>query len=124
MSFSCDPTTDVGMVRILIADVDPTNSLFPDDYLTGLLNLEQGVVRYAAAQALEVMAASEVMVQKRIKLLDLETNGPAQSTELRQLAKQLRLSEENMAYFKIAEQVNDPFSARERIYKQFLRLRQ
>lgn len=122
--FTYDPTTDVGKVRLLCSDIDSTNALFQDEDLTALLNLEQGVVRYAAAQALEVMAASEVMVQKRIKLLDLETNGPAQSTELRQLAKQLRQSEENMAVFAIAEQVQDPFSARERIYKQFLRLRQ
>lgn len=121
MSFSYDPTTQVGQVRLLCSDIDPSNPLFQDEDLTAFLNLEQGYVRYAAAQALEVMAASEVMVQKRIKLLDLETNGPAQSTELRQLAKALRQSEENMAAFAIAEQVQNPFSARERIYKQFLR---
>jgi hypothetical protein len=124
MSFSYDPTTQVGQVRLLCSDIDSSNPFFQDEDLNAFLTLEQGFVRYAAAQALEVMAANEVMVQKRIKLLDLETNGPAQSAELRQLAKQLRQSEENMAVFAIAEQVQDPFSARERIWKQFLRLRQ
>jgi hypothetical protein len=124
MSFSYDPATQVGQVRLLCTDIDSSNPIFQDEDLNALLGLEAGVVRFAAAQALEIMAANEVMVQKRIKLLDLETNGPQQSTELRALANRLRKSEEEMAVFAIAEMVQDSFSARDRIWKQFLRLRQ
>ncbi len=82
------------------------------------------MIRYAAAAALDCIAASQVLIQKQIKLLDLTTDGATLSTELRALAKQLRDSEEDMAAFDVAEMVEDPYSARERIYKQWLRLRQ
>jgi hypothetical protein len=97
---------------------------FQDEEIQVFLNLEQQSLRYAAAAALDCMAASQALTLKQIKILDLETDGATLSKEMRALAKQLRDSEENMAAFDIAEMVQDPFSARERIYKQFLRLRQ
>jgi hypothetical protein len=121
VAFTYDPSTDVGRVRLLCSDVDSSNPIFQDEDLDALLGLESGAVRYAAAQALEIMAASEIMIQKRIKLLDLETDGPAQSAELRALAKSLRATEDLGGAFDIAEMVVDPFSARERVFKQFLR---
>jgi hypothetical protein len=126
LSFSYDPTTPLGQVRLLCGDTTATapGPLFQDEDLNALLTIEQGLVRYAAAQALELIAAREVLVQKHIKLSDLETDGPSQAKELRALAKALRDSEEAMGAFDFAEMVQDPFSARERIYKQFLRLRQ
>jgi hypothetical protein len=127
MSFSYDPSDQgVGTVRLMITDTTDVapGPIFQDEELEAFLTLEEGSLRYAAAAALDCMAASQLLVQKQIKILDLETDGATLSTELRALAKQLRDSEENMAAFDIAEQVFDPFGARERIYKQFLRLRQ
>ncbi len=122
--FTYDVATSVGQVRLLCSDTDAANPIFQDEELNALLTLEQGLVRYAAAQALELIASNEVQIQKKIKLMALETDGPTVSAELRKLAARLREAEESMAQFDIAEMVQDPFSARERIYKQFLRLRQ
>ena len=69
----------------------PTDSIVTiDAYLE--LNLVAGVpnVRLAAADALEAIAVSEVLVSKKIRTNDLTTDGPAVSAELRALAKQLR----------------------------------
>ena len=47
-------------------------------------------IRLAAADALETIAVSEVLVSKKIRTQDLTTDGPAVSAELRALAKRLR----------------------------------
>lgn len=124
MSFTYDTTTDAGRVRMLISDRDEQHALFTDEEIAAYLDLT-GSVYLAAAQALETVAASEIMIQKRIKTLDIETDGPSQARELRMLAKSLReqdmaLSEDG-AGFDIAEQVYDPFGKRERWTKQALR---
>jgi hypothetical protein len=127
VSFSYDPTDNgVGTIRLLITDTSNTapGPIFQDEELAMFLQLEQGSLNYAAAKALERIATSNALIQKQIKILDLETDGATLSAELRAIAKQLREDEENLAAFDIAEMVEDPFSARERIYKQWLRLRQ
>lgn len=128
MSFSYTPGDGdpISQVRLMITDTSDVapGPVFQDEEIGVFLAVEQGSVRYAAAAALDCMAASQLLTLKQIKILDLETDGATLSTELRAHAKQLRDSEENMAAFDFAEQVQDPFSARERIYKQFLRLRQ
>lgn len=125
MSFSYNPGDGgVGDVRLLIQDTDNTSEigpLFQDEEIQVFLNLEQGVVRYTAAALLETTATSTLLIEKKMKLQDLETDAPAVAQELRTLAAQLRTSEENMSYFAVAEMVNNSFGARERIYKQFQR---
>jgi hypothetical protein len=96
------------------------NPIFTDLEIQAFLDLNNQRPRLAAASALETIAANEVYVQKRIKILDLWTNGPSEATELRQLAKSLReqddigLGDED-PMFDIAEQVFDPFSERQRL---------
>jgi hypothetical protein len=85
-----DPTTDIGMVRLLITDVDSDNPLFTDGEITAFLALENGVVKLAAASALETIARSEVLISKKITTQDLSTDGPAVAAELRAQAKALR----------------------------------
>lgn len=77
-------------VRLLIADTDPTEQLLTDDQLLGLLEMNAGNIRLSAAEALEIIAASEVLVSKKIRTQDLQTDGPAVSAELRALAAGLR----------------------------------
>ncbi|MEV2239522.1 hypothetical protein [Micromonospora sp. NPDC049891] len=84
-----DPTTDVGMVRLLITDLSETDPLLTDAQLLALLAVEGGV-KLAAASALEVIARSEVLISKRITVNDLSTDGPAVAAELRASAKALR----------------------------------
>ena len=79
-------------VRVLIADPIPTDGdpLLSDDALAALLTLNGDDARLAAADALETIAVSEVLVSKKIRTQDLTTDGPAVSAELRALAKRLR----------------------------------
>lgn len=84
-----DPTTDIGMIRLLITDLDSTAPLFDDDQIQAFLTLE-GTVRLAAAVALETIATSEALISKKIKTQDLSTDGPAVAKELRERAAQLR----------------------------------
>lgn len=85
-----DPTTDLGMVRLLSADTDPDNPLLSDDELTALLAMEGGNVRLAAASSLEVIARSEALLSKKISTQNLSTDGPAVARELRESAALLR----------------------------------
>jgi hypothetical protein len=85
-----DYTTPVGQVRLLIADVDEDHLLLSDDQITGYLAIESGRVKRAAGKTLEAIATSEVLISKRIRTLDLQTDGPGVAAELRALAKQLR----------------------------------
>lgn len=86
----------VKQVRALIADLDTTNPIFTDEQLTTYLELndwdtsyKQGVYR-AAADGLDAIATSEVLVSKKIRTQDLSTDGPAVAAELRKQASALR----------------------------------
>lgn len=120
MAFTYNVSTDRGKVRLLITDVRESNPIFQDAEIDAFLSLNTSV-RLAAAAALECIAASEVLILKKIVNLDLETDGPAVAKELRELAKQLRSQEENIGAFDIAEQIQDPFTDREYWLKQALR---
>jgi len=61
-----------------------------DGDIDAFLALEGSNVKLAAAQALDTIASSEAMVQKRITLLDLQTDGPATARALRDHASALR----------------------------------
>ena len=129
MAFTYDVSTDRGKVRLLIGDTDESNvnaQVFQDADVDALLTLENADVRLAAAQALDSMAASEAMVQKVIRVMDLSTNGAATARVLMERAALLRRqvadgSGDFAGLFDWAEQVNDPFGARERIWRQALR---
>lgn len=79
----------IEQVRWLIADTGP-DRLIEDGQLSAFLTLNGGAPLLAAAQALEVIAVSEVLVGKKIRTQDLSTDGPAVSAELRALAKTYR----------------------------------
>lgn len=85
-----DYTTPAGQVRLLVADVDETTPVLTDGQLAAYLTLEGGVVKLAAAAALEAIAVSEVLVSKVIRTQDLAADGAKVSAELRARAKDLR----------------------------------
>lgn len=85
-----DFTSDSAKVRLLISDIDVSKQIFNDQAIGAFLSIASGNVKRAAASALLVIAVSEVLVQKRIKLLDLSTDGPAEAEALRKLADQYR----------------------------------
>lgn len=78
----------VDYVRLLIADLggDP---LLTDQQLA-LLTLRAGGPLVGAADALDVIATSEVLLSKKITTQDLTTDGPAVAAELRKQAAALR----------------------------------
>ena len=125
MAFTLDYSTNAGKVRLLISDIDSSNPIFQDDAVEAFLSIAQGGnVKRAAATALTVIATNEVLVQKRIKLLDLQTDGPAEANALRLLAADLRAeaeAEEVTGSFDWAEQINNPGQWTEYIYKDALR---
>lgn len=86
--------TPTGMVRLLLADIDPENAVLSDDALAGYLVIESGSIKRAAAQALNAIAISEALVSKVIKTQDLQTNGVALAAELRARAAELRAEAE------------------------------
>lgn len=90
-----DYGTPLGQVRLLISDVDEESPLLTDDQINAFLSIEHDRVKRAAARALESIAASEVLVSKKIRTLDLQTDGPAVAAELRAQAKQLRDEDDN-----------------------------
>lgn len=124
MPFSYDLATDRGKVRLLAADADATTYVFEDEEIDAFLGLE-GDVQLAAAVALETLASSEALIKQKIKLLDLQTDGPAVAKELRERAADLRAqvaaSGEAEAEFGWVEWVVDPFTHRERLASEGLR---
>lgn len=85
-----DYTTDLGKVRLLIPDTDESNQLFSDAQITAFLTMEGGIVKKAAAAALETIASNEAMVSKVIRAQDLSTDGAKVAAELRARAAELR----------------------------------
>jgi len=127
MAFTYDTTTSRGKVRLLIGDTDTStvaNQIYTDAEIDAFLSMEKSVVRRAAASALESMAASQAMILKVLKVLDLETDGASLAKELRAQAAILREQAEvddASSGWDYAEMVYDPFTRRERVWKENLR---
>lgn len=90
MPITTDPTTAIGKVRLLIADIQDTDPLFTDEQIQAFLDMFDSSVFRAAAQAAEAIAFSEVLVSKKIRTQDLSTDGPAVAKAMRELAASLR----------------------------------
>lgn len=95
-------------------------TFFTDTNLQAYLDAEGDDYR-AAAQALDTWATNAAMVQRKIKLLDLETDGPAVAESLRDHAKTLRQQSASLASVDWAEMVVDDFGYRQRIWDEYLR---
>ena len=121
-----DTLLKISYVRHRINDKDANNPIFYDAEVEVALILEGYDLRRAAAYCLETIAASEVLVQKVIKILQLTTDGAKVAAELRANAALLRQQADNNtsqddATFDIAEWVIDDFSARQRYINEGLR---
>lgn len=117
--------SDLAKVRLLIGDIDDTETIFNDPAIMAFISMAlDGNIKRAAAQALLTIAVNEVLVQKRIKLLDLSTDGPAEADALRALAKELMAQadmEEVGGAFDWAEMINTPAQRDEFLMKERLR---
>ena len=90
MTFTYVPGTPIGLVRQLCTDRDPDYEIFSDEEIEALLVLNNGNVRYAAADALDQIAASQTLILKHIEVNGLRTNGQAVANALHQQAESLR----------------------------------
>ena len=120
-----DFRTDVAKVRLLIADLDDTTQVFNDYAIQAFIDMAlDSNLKRASAQALMSIAVNEVLVQKRIKILDLSTDGPAEAIQLRLMAKELMKQaddEETTGAFDWAEQINNTWQYDELLYKDAIR---
>lgn len=111
-------TDDIALVRLWCADVATAEAdqLITDAQYDRLITANAGNLRLAAADALEAVAASEVLVGKKIRTQDLATDGVAVSAELRALADRHRQLAQVPAddFFEIVETVPDDGCAPER----------
>jgi len=107
-----DFTTNVGKVRVLPGDTDPTNVsggegeylYFSDTELEALLELHDDNVKLTAARCMETIAGSQALLLKSWSSDDLTVNGDRIAKELRELAKQLRaeaLADESSDSFEV-----------------------
>jgi len=119
MAFTYDLNTDRGKVRLLIPDNNVDSYVFEDDEIDKFLTLEnidgENNVKLASALALETLASSEVLIQKKIKLLDLTTDGVSISKELRARAERLREESDQESSLEIAEMNLNDFNFRQLI---------
>jgi hypothetical protein len=103
-------TTDVGKVRVLLGDTNPTDvsmgegtyMYFSDDEIGAFLTLYGDNVKLAAARCLETIASSQALLLKSWSSDDLTVNGDKIAESLRKLAAQLReeaLQDESSEYF-------------------------
>lgn len=84
-----DVTTDPGKVRLLINDTG-NSQVFNNDEIQAFLDIEGGVVKLAAARALDTIADDEALTSKAIRTQDLSTDGAKVAAILREHANQLR----------------------------------
>jgi len=122
MAFTFDLTSDLGKVRLLIPDREPSEHVFHDADILALLEIEDGIKR-TTALALETIASDNAMTLKVIRLLDLSTDGAKVSDALLKRAQALRdqadvEDESGEMGFEVAEMVYDDFSFREKIAKE------
>ena len=127
MTYTYQPTTAIGKVRMLIPDRVEANAVFSDEEIQAFLDMNDSNVRRAAAEALETIASDEAMTLKVISTLDLTTNGASTSAAILERAKILRQQAEEAdageegGGFDYAEMATNAFTRRERVWKQALR---
>ena len=95
-----------------------------DSAIQIFLDIEEDL-KLSAAQALDAIASQQALILKKIKLLDLETDGPAVAKSLRDHAKVLREQvlgpDGDEASFDIIEMCYDSASTAEKIVKDWWR---
>lgn len=121
MGFTADVTTPIGMVRLLIWDMDPTKPIFPDDsMIQAFLNLEW-TVGCAAAKALDTIAGNRILTLQVIQNLDLKTDGVSVAKGLMALADKFRETDQDWSGIMFAETVdNSVFALREKYWKMYM----
>ena len=80
----------VKLVRLLTGDKAVNDYIFTDDEMESFLELSNGNVYHAAADALDAIAANAAYTLKVLTILDVTTNGQATAEAIRASAAALR----------------------------------
>lgn len=83
-----DPDKAIALTRLYVADThdDPSKRLLSDQQVEALLEANSWSVYRTAAEALRIIATSEVLVSKVIRTQDLQTSGDRVAERLQSLA--------------------------------------
>ena len=110
MSYTYEPATPVGQVRLLVNDVGAP-WVFHDAEIDAMLTLEGDSVKLAAAQLIDTNADNEALASKVLRTQDLQTDGAKLADSLRKRAQSLRdqvvADEEAEGYFEIVDTICD-----------------
>lgn len=91
MTWTYDPTTDVGKVRLRISDTDITRPVLDDEDIEAYLSMAGNSIPLAAAMALETIAINEILCLKVVNLMGaVVTDAASAAKQLNALAKSLR----------------------------------
>lgn len=113
----------------IVVAITASVTMLTDADILGLLDQYSDspdvAVKRAAADAMDIIASSEAMISKKIKILDLQTDGASIADSLRKHAQSLRdevLNKDNQEpCFDIAEQINDGPGYCEKLIKDTMR---
>lgn len=123
MTWTYDPTTDVGKVRLRISDTDVTRQILLDEDIEAFLDMAGGSPVLAAAMALESIAINEILCLKVVNLMGaIVTDAASAAKQLIALAKSLRqeyaqMGDADSPGFVSIEMVDDTFGRREKFRK-------
>lgn len=125
MTWTYDPSTDLGKMRLLVSDTDSTRQILQDEDLQAFISVA-GHYWPGAAMALDSIATNEVLTQKVLTIMGTSTDGAKVAKELRARAKQLRedfkmFGPTTELGFDIAEMPDGAFSREEMLLKQYKR---
>lgn len=136
--FGANPSIDV--VRFLVADTVDAGHVFEDSEIEMVANLvcptfaivptgggqtmrtANASYRFVAAALLESLASNQARLATALKVLDITVDAGKAAQELRKQAEAMRNAERMDGSFALVEQVPDQFAARERLWKQWVRL--
>lgn len=90
MTFSYDPTTTIGRVRLNCQDTAQATAIFTDEEISAFLVMNNNNVFRAAADALDIIASNQSYVLKRVSGDGCSIDGPAVAADLRAHARALR----------------------------------
>lgn len=90
MTWSYDPATIIGQVRLNCQDTSQVNAIFSDEEITAFLAMNDQNVFRAAADALDIIASNQSYILKVFSENGTSINGPAVAADLRTHARTLR----------------------------------
>ena len=94
MTWSYDPSTVIGQVRLNCRDTNLQNAIFSDEEITAFLTMNDGNIFRAAADALDIIASDQSYILKVFSEDGTSINGPAVAADLRAHARVLRAKAE------------------------------